>query len=154
MATCNMKEKKVSNFCRTKINFPHYIVTLDIKNRRKYQTHIQFKITYYEHVTYCCADYSSMTKLFKQGRFSEGSDVLGTSKFGLQPQNYIYLYIIHLMQLSFLIIVWNKPSKNVTGWPKLFWKNPYKNPYMFRKNPYNPYIFLRKKTLQSIHMIF
>ena len=41
-----------------------------------------------------------------------------------------------------------------TGWPKLFWKNPFiyrkksvqfskKNPYNFRKKPYNPYIFLK-----------
>ena len=119
-ATCYKKEKKVSNFCRTKISFPHNIVTLDFKNRRKYQTHIQFKITYYEHVSDCCANYSSMTKLFKQGRFSEGSDVLGTIKLALQPQNSIYLYIIHLMQFSFLIIVCNRPSKNGTGWPKLF----------------------------------
>ena len=59
-----------------------------------------------------------------------------------------------------------------TGWPKLFWKNPYKNPVHFQnksvqsvhfwgKNPYKPYIFgekirpirtfLGKKSVKSVH---
>ena len=35
-----------------------------------------------------------------------------------------------------------------TGWPKLFWKNP----YIFRKNPYNLYNF-RKKSVQSVQFL-
>ena len=55
-----------------------------------------------------------------------------------------------------------RPSRKgfYTWWPKLFWKNPYKNLYIFRTNPYNPYIFGKKirtirskKSVQFVHMI-